>query len=146
MASDPYDVRSRFGGTFNYCFNLFGRGTDGGQMQRNLADYNDAGRYLLCDFYPLNGTTAQRHDDRWIVEQWHNPADGSGILFAFRRSLAENVTFAAAFRGVDPNVLYELCDCDTKEVETVRGSQLAAGYRIRLQEPRTSILIKYHRK
>ena len=146
MASDPYDARSRFGGTFNYCFNLFGRGTDGSQMQKNLADYNDAGRYLLCDYYPLNGTTAQRHDDRWIVEQWHNPADGSGILFAFRRSLAENVTFAAALKGVDSNALYEICDCDTKEVETVRGSQLAAGYRIRLQEPRTSILIKYHRK
>ena len=64
-----------------------------------------------------------------------------------KAELAETVT-SDGFKEVKGKFFLKVMtpSLDTNEVETVRGSQLAAGYRIRLQEPRTSILIKYHRK
>ena len=146
MDSNPYDTRSRLGGTFNYCFNLFQRGSDGEQMQRRLQDYSRFGDYFLCDYYPLSGLVAQRHQDRWIAGQWHNPKSDSGIIVAFRRSLSENVTFAAVLKGIDPDAAYELEDCDSGKRSTVSGRELAKGYRIRIEDPCSSVLIKYQRK
>ena len=144
--ADPYDCRSRLGGVFSYDFGLFSRGLSGEQMQERLKEYKAVRECLLGDYYPLSGMVAQRHDDRWIVQQYHNPATGGGILLAFRRSLAENVTFAAAFRGLDPDAGYELYDFDSQERVTVRGADLAKGYRLRIDDTRESALVSYRLK
>lgn len=142
----PYDTRSRFGGTFDYSFNLFERGADGVQMKERLQEFKQYGSFFLSDFYPLSGLVAQRHGDRWIAGQWHDAKSGSGIILAFRRSLSENVTFAAGMKGIDPGAAYELEDCDCGKRTTVSGSDLIKGYRIRIEDPRSSVLIKYQRK
>ena len=144
--SNPYDVRSRMGGTFNYCFDMFARGADGVLMQDLLAQYRDIGRLFLCDYYPLCGINARQHGDLWIARQFHDAKSGSGIIIACRRSLSENATFAAGLKGIDPGARYELYDYDTKESFTVSGSELAKGYRIRLDEPGKSILLRYKLK
>ena len=145
-SSDPYDARSRFGGLLSMDFSLFGRGQNGEQMQERLKEYKEIKNSLLGDYYPLSGLVAQRHDDRWIAEQFHDPATGVGIILAFRRSLAENVTFAAVLKGIDPDADYELYDYDGGRRTTVSGRELAKGYRIRIEDPRSSVLIKYKRK
>lgn len=142
MESDAYDVRSRFGGTFTYCFNMFSRFDSAEQMRLRLKDYDEAGRYFLCDYYPLSGVVAHQHQDLWIARQWHDPKTDSGIILAFRRSLSENVTFAAGLRGIKPDAMYELYDYDSGVTLSVRGTELSK-YRITLKEPRSSILIRY---
>ncbi len=144
--ADAYDARSRFGGLLSMDFSLFGRGLSGEQMQDRFKEYHEIKNCLLGDYYPLIGLVAQRHEDRWIAEQFHDRASGSGIVVAFRRSLAENVTFAAGLKGIDPEAVYELYDCDAGTRTTVSGSELIKGCRIRLDEPHSSILLRYKRK
>ena len=144
--SNPYDVRSRMGGTFNYCFDMFARDADGHRMQALLGQYRDIGRLFLCDYYPLCGISARQHEDLWIARQFHDAQSGSGIIIAFRRSLSENATFAAGLKGMDPDARYEVCNCDTGETYTAKGSELAKGCRFRLNEPGESVLLRYKLK
>lgn len=146
MDSGAYGTRSRIGGLLNYRFGLFTRGADSGQMRDRLKEFSEASRYLLCDYYPLIGLVPQRHNDRWIAGQWHDGKAGGGIIVAFRRSLAENVTFAAGLKGLDPDAVYELKNLDDGSISTALGRDLAKGFKIRLDDPGSSILIKYQRK
>ena len=139
----PYEARSCFGGAFTTAFNLFAKGGDSAVLRARQSEWRACADYLLKDYYPLCGTTPILHNDIWVAEQFHDSKTGSGIIIAFRRSSSENVTFAAGLQGLDPNASYKLYDFDTKESVSVSGAQLSKGYRLRLEEPRSSLLIKY---
>ena len=140
---DPYEARSCYGGVFTYDFNLFHRGGDSEVMRSRIDEYRDIQDYLHKDYYPVSGLMPLLHDDIWVVKQYHDRKSGSGIIVAFRRSLSENTTFAAAFRGLDPDARYELYDYDTKKSETVSGAELARGYKLRIPTKKASILLRY---
>ena len=146
MDCSAYDTRSRMGGIMNYRFGLFSRGADSDPMKSRKREFEDASGCLLGNYYPLIGLVPQRHQDRWIAGQWHDPKTGGGIIVAFRRSLAENVTFAAGLKGLDPDAVYELKYLDSGKSETATGRDLAKGYRIGIDDPASSVIIKYKRK
>ncbi|MBO4557783.1 MAG: alpha-galactosidase [Bacteroidales bacterium] len=142
-SSDPYDFRTCYGGTFTANYNLFERDSDSEQMKAGKEEYEAVRGYFLKDYYPLRGFTPLLHDDIWVAGQFHDAKTDSGIIVAFRRSLAENVTFAASLRGVKSDSTYELYNFDTGKTQTLSGSELAKGYKLSLPDKRSSILLKY---
>ena len=139
---DAYDARSCYAGTFTYCFDLFRIGGDSAPMRARAEEYRDIRSYLCKDYYPLSGLEPLLHNDIWVAKQYHDRASGSGIIVAFRRSSAENATFAASIKAVDPAASYELYDYDTQSTQIVTGSELIKGYKMRVDK-RQSVLLRY---
>ncbi len=141
-----YESRSCTGGLSYIDFSLFSRSCSAIDMRRRVEQWRELGHYFSEDYYPITGTVPLQHDDMWIVQQFHDKKSDSGIILAFRRNSAENVTFAADFRGIRADADYLLLDCDSGQSVTVRGSELERGYKLRLDESRSSLLIKYQLK
>ena len=81
----------------------------------------------------------------WLAYQMHRPSDDSGIVVAFRRQDAPDAEYTVRLGGLTPDASYTLVDCDT-QAETVRsGRELTEGLTLRLDNPRSSLLIKYRK-
>ena len=143
IGSDPYSSRSCFGGLWCSAINLFSGGFSSAAVRAEKDAWLKVQKYLLKDYYPLSGTSPLLHDDIWLAAQFDDPGSGSGIVIAFRRSLAENITFAAGLKGIDPDAFYTLYDLDSRQSVRVAGAQLAKGYKLTLKEPRSSIILEY---
>ncbi len=145
-SEQAYGCRSCTGGLQYIDFSLFSKGGSAAEMQKRVEQWRTIGRYFSEDYYPITGTVPLQHDDMWIVQQFHDKSSDSGIILAFRRNSAENITFAADFRGIRSDADYVLLDCDTDCSVTVSGRELQRGYQLRLDESRSSLLIKYKLK
>ena len=111
-------------------------------MQRLLQEYRDIRDYLFEDYYPLSGTGDLTGHDVWIAWQMHRPADGSGIVTAFRREQAPEADYTVSLKALDPDADYVLTGLG--EGETVRsGAALREGLTLRLEQPRSSLMIRY---
>ena len=79
----------------------------------------------------------------WLAYQMHRPSDGSGIVVAFRRENATEDHCIVRLGGLSSGKLYKLTDSDSGEVIVKTGQELSEGLTLRLDNPKSSILIKY---
>ena len=103
-------------------------------MQERLAEYRSISDYYLEDYYPLTGDGDLTGHDVWLAYQMHRPSDGTGIVVAFRRE--ESAVLS-------PEKSYELTDSDTGVSVVKTGRELSEGFRLVLDSPKSSLLIKY---
>ena len=114
-------------------------------MQQRIREYRDIREYYYEDYYPLSGTGDLTGSDVWLAYQMHRPSDDSGIVVAFRRQNAPDAEYTVRLGGLTPDASYTLVDCDT-QAETVRsGRELTEGLTLRLDNPKSSLLIKYRK-
>lgn len=114
-------------------------------MQQRIREYRDIREYYYEDYYPLSGTGDLTGSDVWLAYQMHRPSDDSGIVVAFRRQDAPDAEYTVRLGGLTPDASYTLLDCDT-QAETVRsGRELTEGLTLRLDNPKSSLLIKYRK-
>ena len=113
-------------------------------MQRTLQEFQEVRPYFYEDFYPLSGTGDLTGDDIWLAYQLHRPADGSGYIVAFRRAGCEDKTYDVHLRGLDPLATYQLYDKDKDDVREYTGRQLSEGLTLTLDQPRSSLLLRYN--
>ena len=114
-------------------------------MQQRIREYRDIREYYYEDYYPLSGTGDLTGSDVWLAYQMHRPSDDSGIVVAFRRQDAPDAEYTVRLGGLTPDASYTLVDCDT-QAETVRsGRELTEGLTLRLDNPKSSLLIKYRK-
>jgi hypothetical protein len=86
-------------------------------------------------------------DTDWCVLQYHRPAEGDGIVLAFRRHRSPYASFSCALRQIEPEVAYEVVRSDTYEqAEPVRmkGAELAE-LALAIQACPGSLLVEYRR-
>ena len=128
--------------------------------------YRELKDYFLEDFYPLSGYGDITRDDQWLAYQLDRPSDGTGIVVAFRRSVAPDSTYMVRLRGLDPEATYRLrFDPDVAEPgRSIRlghrpapaapvavsyertGRELSEGLTLTLHEKRSSLLLRYRRQ
>ena len=78
------------------------------------------------------------------AQQFHDPADQSGVILAFRRARCPFSVLHAKPQGFDAEAEYEFTDEDSGRVFTVKGSRLLEnGLDLTLNEPRSSLLLRY---
>ena len=144
--SDQYCMRSGLSSAYGWFGEVFSRGGNLTSQKTGFDEYRQLREYFLKDFYPLTGDDDLTAENTWIAYQLNEPTDGSGIVLAFRRPQNEDKSIEVRLRGLDRNAMYDLYDFDTKQTVRVSGSDLADGYRITIDEPRGSRLLKYTTK
>lgn len=145
LLPDQYSFRSSLSSALQCNWKVTEPGVSVLDMQQRIKEYRDIREYYYEDYYPLSGTGDLTGSDVWLAYQMHRPSDGSGIVVAFRRQDAPDAEYIVRLGGLAPDASYTLVDCDT-QAETVRsGRELTEGLTLHLDNPRSSLLIKYRK-
>ena len=145
LLPDQYSFRSSLSSALQCNWKVTEPGVSVLDMQQRIREYRDIREYYYEDYYPLSGTGDLTGSDVWLAYQMHRPSDDSGIVVAFRRQDAPDAEYTVRLGGLTPDASYTLLDCDT-QAETVRsGRELTEGLTLRLDNPKSSLLIKYRK-
>lgn len=145
LLPDQYSFRSSLSSALQCNWKVTEPGVSVLDMQQRIREYRDIREYYYEDYYPLSGTGDLTGSDVWLAYQMHRPSDDSGIVVAFRRQNAPDTKYTVRLGGLTPDASYTLVDCDT-QAETVRsGRELTEGLTLRLDNPKSSLLIKYRK-
>ncbi len=141
--TDPFTFRSSLGTSVIFNWKV----TDGANsffdMQRRMAEFNEVRPYFYEDYYPLSGEGDMTQPNIWLAYQLLRPSDGSGYVVAFRREACPDAEYTVCLQGLDKDRTYEIENRDTGEKTEYTGRQLAEGFVLKLDEPRSSLLLKY---
>lgn len=142
LLADDYSFRSSLSSTLIYNWKITGWENSFTQMQRLLQEYRDIRDYFFEDYYPLSGTGDLTGHDVWIAWQMHRPSDGSGVVTAFRREQAPEAAYTVSLQALDPAADYVLTGLGDGET-VLSGAALREGLTLRLEQPRSSLLVRY---
>ena len=143
LLPDKYSFRSSLSSTLIYNWKITEKGVSVLEMQERLAEYRSISDYYLEDYYPLTGDGDLTGHDVWLAYQMHRPSDGTGIVVAFRREESTVDNCPVRLQGLSPEKSYELTDSDTGVSVIKTGRELSEGFRLVLDSPKSSLLIKY---
>ena len=143
LLPDKYSFRSSLSSTLIYNWKITEKGVSVLEMQERLAEYRSISDYYLEDYYPLTGDGDLTGHDVWLAYQMHRPSDGTGIVVAFRREESAVDNCPVRPQGLSPDKSYELTDSDTGVSVIKTGRELSEGFRLVLDTPKRSLLIKY---
>lgn len=143
LLPDKYSFRSSLSSTLIYNWKITEKGVSVLEMQERLAEYRSISDYYLEDYYPLTGDGDLTGHDVWLAYQMHRPSDGTGIVVAFRREESAVDNCPVRLQGLSPEKSYELTDSDTGVSVVKTGRELSEGFRLVLDSPKSSLLIKY---
>lgn len=141
--TDPYCVRSGMSSAFLWAGEVLSSANPVNGIRDAVALFKELRPYHTKDFYPLSGDGSTVGKDLWIAWQFHDPADGSGIIQAFRRDEAPSETYTVKLPAIDVNTVYEVYDYDSKNSENISGKTLAEGLELSLPQKRSSKLLRY---
>ena len=143
LLPDKYSFRSSLSSTLIYNWKITEKGVSVLEMQERLAEYRSISDCYLEDYYPLTGDGDLTGHDVWLAYQMHRPSDGTGIVVAFRREESAVDNCPVRLQGLSPEKSYELTDSDTGVSVIKTGRELSEGFRLFLDSPKSSLLIKY---
>ena len=143
LLPDKYSFRSSLSSTLIYNWKITEKGASVLDMQERLAEYRSISDYYLEDYYPLTGDGDLTGHDVWLAYQMHRPSDGTGIVVAFRREESAVDNCPVRLQGLSPEKSYELTASDTGVSVVKTGRELSEGFRLVLDSPKSSLLIKY---
>ena len=147
LLPDRYSFRSSLSSTLIFNWKITERGFSIPEMQERLAEYRSIRDYYFEDYYPLTGDGERlTGHDVWLAYQMYRPSDGSGIVVAFRREECGEDSCLVRLEGLELEATYLLTDTDSGEESACTGKELSEGLLLRLDKPRSSLLIKYHKK
>ena len=105
-------------------------------------EYNGIRHYFAQDFYPL--IPVSKENTAWSASQYHDSADDSGIVLAFRRAMCPYDRATVSLGGIDAGKTYEFTDLDTGVTTRYKGEDLARdGMTLIIDEKRKSMLLQY---
>ena len=105
-------------------------------------EYNRIRHYFAQNYYPLIPPT--QTNTTWCASQFHDAADGSGIILAFRRAMCPYDSAEVVLGGLEAGKLYEFTNLDSGDVTRYAGEELIRKTMIlTIHEKRTSLLLQY---
>lgn len=121
FTSKDFNFQSLFGGAFGISDRVDVWPESLVQMARVHVDaWKELRRYLVEDFYPLSDQP--RDAESWSGWQFHDPADQSGFLQAFRMKTSDAV-HRFPLHKLDPRVVYRFTDVYSKKAFEVTGAK-----------------------
>jgi alpha-galactosidase len=137
-----YLFRSAMGGAVVMGWELTANFNNRGAIE-DIAEFRSLRAYLYGDYYPL--TEYSTGDDAWAAFQWDRPEEHDGIVLAFRRPMAPQVSIVVKLGGLEPGADYEVSYEDYGVALIKSGRELAEGLPLKIPEAPASLLIKYRR-
>lgn len=116
------------------------------EMQNALNEIKSLRPYFLEDFYPLTGLQDHTPDNVWLAYQLNRPSDDTGIVMAFRRKDNQQPEIEVRLRGLLPDATYEVTNTDSGEVITATGADLMQSLKLKLEQPYSSLLLRYKKQ
>ncbi len=144
--TDLYHLRSSYSSAMALNFNMLSRGQSADDMRRDVSEYLSVRDYYLKDYYPLCGYGNVTGNGRWMAYQLDDSESASGIVVAFRREGCAENTLKVELQAICPDAEYTVTDFNTGESRTLKGSELASSFSLRLDTAPESILLKYEKK
>ena len=142
--TDNFNFRSSLSSSTVMNLKLTELGVSIPDIQRVMKEYKDELRpYYYEDYYPLTGVRNLTGDDVWLAYQMHRPSDDSGIVVAFRRKDSNQDKIIVRLRGLNPDVTYRIYNDNTGLYLSTKGSELASGLTLNIDEAPGSLLLKY---
>jgi len=143
--SDAYTMRSGFVPAYRLGWDVRDRKVDLALLKRAVAEFRQAEKYFLGDFYPL--TLWSLAKDVWIAWQYDHPEQGEGLVQAFRRAESPYELARFRLRGLDADARYTVRNLDQQEtLPSFSGSELMErGLAITLTSQRSSGVLIYRR-
>jgi len=146
LLPDEYSFRSSLSSTLQLNWKITEPGVSLIQMRDKIEEYRSIRDYYYEDYYPLSGVVDLTGHDVWLAYQMHRPSDDSGIVVAFRREDASEKDYTVKLGGINADSDYILEYSGQDKSCTVSGKTLREGYTLHLDNPKSSLLIKYHTK
>ncbi len=140
--SDWYSCRSGYSSAIIFNWQISGWG-DLLAMRNIMAEYREIKQYYEEDFYPLTPEEDNRNYASWLAYQLDKPSGNDGFIVAFRRPECCNPDLRVKLGGMNPERKYTVWNRDTGEVFHKSGAELASGFDIHLDNPRSSVVFRY---
>ena len=129
----PHEYHSLFGGPLGFGIKFAEMSQEQlDDIKQQIAQYRTIRRYLVEDYYPL--FEQDLDEGTWTGWQFHDPADGSGILVAIRKPRSPYSGATLKLHDIDQARRYRLTEITTGEAFDVTGQQLAQGFEAALPE------------
>ena len=143
MGSTPYLFRSGFNGGIAFAQDCRPPGYPRDQLREAIAEAQRIRKYWSGDFHPLS--EANLDPAAWCVLQYHRPAEGDGIVVAFRRPRSPYGSFDCELRGIDPASQYEVTESPAFQPSPpalLKGEALR-HFRARVDDRPGSLIVEY---
>ncbi len=145
MGASPYLFRSGFNGGIAFAQDCRPADFPRAQLAEAIAEATRVRKYWLGDFYLLSA--ADLDPAAWCVLQYHRPAEGDGIVVAFRRHRSPYASFECELRAIDPAAEYLVTEAQTYRPSPpvrMHGASLAR-IKARIDDRPGAVLIEYER-
>lgn len=138
---DPYSYRS-------YYLPSFGMGAltaqNAAAQRAAYAECRQVAPLMLADYFPL--TPYSRASNQWIAWQFNRPAQGDGVVQAFRRGDCAEATLTCRLRDLVPTAHYELTNFDVPGKTRFAGRELMdSGLAVAIKDRPGAAVIVYRR-
>ena len=139
-----YNVRSYMGAAFGICVDVRRPDVDWDLYRRLVSQWRQVADCFLGDYYSL--TPYSRDEDRWIAWQFDRPAEGDGMIQAFRREKCEESSMTFRLNGLDSAAEYEVTDLDAGTPVRISGKDLMGkGLTIEIKDKPGAAVLAYKR-
>jgi alpha-galactosidase len=144
--TSTYLVRSTLCPHFTACWDQRDNGLDWVNLKRLMDQWKAFAPNYFGDYYPLTPYTLD--DSEWIAWQFHRPADGQGMVQAFRRQNSIYLTAQLPLHALDPDARYVVVDVDQPEALTeFSGSELRSpGIPVTMREKPSAVVYTYEKR
>ena len=145
MGADPYHFRSGFNGGISFCEDTRPESYPKEMLQAAIAEGKRIRKYYFGNLYALSDITTNPKD--WCVLQYHRPAEGDGMVIAFRRHESPYSGFSCALREIEDETTYKVIlstDYSPASEKTMSGDELRA-VALTIDQAPGSIIMEYRR-
>ena len=111
-------------------------------MRRNIAEWKSIRHLLTRDLYVLTPWHHNESRTGWTALAYDAPELGESVLLAFRMEEAEDAEYAARLPFARDDAKYEVKNADTGETRVLCGSELRAGFIVRLEKKKSSAMFR----
>ena len=141
--TDKFTFRSSLGTSIVFNWKVSNASMSFYDIQNCMAEFEEVRPYFYEDYYPLTGAGDITADNIWMAYQLLRPSDQSGYIVAFRREACPSGSVTVKLMGLDPSRNYRITNKDNGESIVKSGAELASGFDLRSDQPRSSLLLKY---
>ena len=143
--NERFTFRSSLGTSVIYNWKITDGASSFTEMQQCQKEFNEVRPYFYEDYYPLTSFDDMTTDEIWLAYQLHRPSNSSGFIVAFRREQSKDNSISVKLSGLLADERYVIENYDTNETLVKTGKELSAGFELNLNQPRTSLLLKYRK-
>ena len=140
---DNYGIRSSMSSATVCNWEITSQRVTVAGMQNAMQQIANLRPYYLEDYYPLTGLQDHTPDTVWLAYQLNRPSDDTGVVMAFRRRDNRQEQIEVKLRGLREDALYQVVNVDTNESVILAGRELMAGLALKLEQPNSSLLLRY---